>query len=64
MVYSFFGAIVISFSLTIIRDSDIFISYPARIEAFFIIFPASTFSPVRAVDRFFVVFSAFTKSLP
>jgi hypothetical protein len=63
MVHSFFGAITVSFSLTIIRDNDIFSSCPARIEALFIAFLASTLSPVRAIDRFSVVLSASAKSL-
>jgi hypothetical protein len=63
MVYSFFNVIIASFFLGIIRDKDTFFSYPARIKAFFIIFPASTLSPASAVDRFFAVLSASAKSL-
>jgi hypothetical protein len=61
-MYSFFGTITTSFSLAIIRDSDVSFNYPARIEALFIAFLVSTFSPVRTVDRFFAVFSTFAKS--
>jgi len=64
MVHSFFGVIIISLSLVIIKDSDTFSSCPARIEAFFIIFLASTLSPARTADRFSAVFSVFAKSLP
>jgi hypothetical protein len=60
-MHSFSGAFIVSFSLGIIRDKDIFFSCSARIEVLFIIFLVSTFSPVRAVDRFFAVFSIFVK---
>jgi hypothetical protein len=63
MVHSFFGAIIVSFSLAIVRDSDTFFSCPARIEALFVASPASTLSPVRVIDRFSVVLSVFAKSL-
>jgi hypothetical protein len=63
MVYSFFGVIIAFFSLAIIRDSDVFFSYPARIEARFVAFLASTLSSVRAIDRFSAALSASAKSL-
>jgi hypothetical protein len=62
MMYSFFGAIITSFSLAITRDSDIFFSCSVRIEALSIIFLASTLSPAKTVDRFSAVLSAFAKS--
>jgi hypothetical protein len=52
-----------SFSLGTIRDKDIFFSYSTRIEALSIIFSVSTFSPVKAADRFSVIFSASAKFL-
>jgi hypothetical protein len=64
MVYSLFGAIITSFSLAIIRDSDVFFSCPAKIEALSIVFPVSTFSSAKAVDRFSAVFSASARSFP
>jgi hypothetical protein len=64
MVHSFFGVTVIPFFLIIIRDSDISFNCPARIEALFIAFSVSIFSPAKAVDRFSVILSAFVKSLP
>jgi hypothetical protein len=63
MVHSFLSTIITSFSLAIIRDSDAFFNYSAKIEAFFIVFLASTLNPAKTVDRFFAVFSAFAKSL-
>jgi hypothetical protein len=62
-MHSLPNAPVASFSFSSIRDKDIFSSYPARIEAFSITFPVSTLNPARAADRFFTVFSAFSKSL-
>jgi hypothetical protein len=62
MVYLFFSATVVFFSLAIIRDSDAFSSCPARIEALSVVFLISTLSPVKAVDRFSAVFSTFAKS--
>ena len=61
-MYLFFGAIIASFSLIIIRDSDVSFSCPAKIEALSITFPASTLNPARAIDRFFAVLSASAKS--
>ena len=63
IMHSFFNTIIIFFSLTITRDSDTFFNYPAKIEALFIAFLASTFNPARIVDRFFTVLSASAKSL-
>jgi hypothetical protein len=63
IVYSFFGVIIVSFSLAITRDSDISFSCPARIEALSVVFSVSTLSPAKAVDRFFAVLSASVKSL-
>jgi len=63
MVYLFLNIIIAFFSLGIIRDKNAFFSCPARIEAFFIVFLVLTFSPARAVDRFFIVFSASARSL-
>jgi hypothetical protein len=62
-MHSFFGATAVSFSLAITRDSDTSSSCPARIEAFSVVFPISTLSPVRIVDRFSAVLSASAKSL-
>jgi hypothetical protein len=62
MVYPIFGAITASFFLAIIRDKDTFSSYPARIEALFIVFLVFIFISAKAVDRFSAVFSAFAKS--
>jgi hypothetical protein len=62
-VHSFFNAIAASSSLIIIRDNDVSSSCPARIEALSVAFPVLTFSPARAIDRFFAVFSASAKSL-
>jgi hypothetical protein len=62
-MYSFLGTIIASFFLAIIRNSDVFSSYSAKIEAFFIVSPASTLSPAKAVDRFFAVLSVSAKSL-
>jgi hypothetical protein len=64
MMHSFFSIIITFFSLAIIRDRNIFSSCPAKIEALFIAFSASTLNPARTVDRFFAVFSASAKSLP
>jgi hypothetical protein len=63
MVYSFLGAIVISFFLAITRDSDISSNCPARIEALSVAFLISTLSPVKIIDRFSAVLSASAKSL-
>jgi hypothetical protein len=63
MVYLTFNTIIASFSLIITRDRDVFFSCPIKIKAFFVVFSAFIFIPVRAVDRFFTVFSAFAKSL-
>ena len=62
IVYSFFGAIIVFFSLAIIRDNDVFFNCPARIEAFSVAFLISTLSPAKAVDRFSAALSAFAKS--
>jgi hypothetical protein len=62
-MHSFLCAIIISFSLAITRDNDIFFNYSARIETLFIVFPASTLSPAKVIDRFFAIFSIFAKSL-
>jgi hypothetical protein len=62
MVHSFFSAIIASSSLAITRNKDIFFSCPARIETFFIAFLVFMLILVKAVDRFFAVFSAFVKS--
>jgi len=63
MVYSFFGAIVTSFSLTITRDKDASFNCPAKIEILSIAFPASMLSSARAIARFFTVLSTSAKSL-
>jgi hypothetical protein len=63
MVYLTFGVIAISSSLIITRDKDAFFSYPARIEALSVAFPAFRLIPARAIDRFFAVLSASAKSL-
>jgi hypothetical protein len=62
MVHSFFNVIIISSSLVITRDKDVFFSCPARIEAFSVISSVSIFNPARAVDRFFTVLSVSVKS--
>jgi hypothetical protein len=63
-MYSLSGAFIVSFFfLNIIRDKNAFFNYSAKIEVLFIISLASTFSPVRAADRFSVIFSASAKSL-
>jgi len=54
---------VTSSSFNNIRDKNAFSNYPARIKAFSIIFPASTFSPAKTADRFSAIFSASSKSL-
>jgi hypothetical protein len=64
IIHSLFGAIIASFSLAIIRDSDASSSCPARIETLSVVSPALTLSPARAVDRFSAVFSASARSLP
>jgi hypothetical protein len=64
MVHSLLGTIIASSFLVIIRDSDAFSSYPARIETLFIAFLALTLSPVKAVDRFSAVLSASARSFP
>jgi hypothetical protein len=63
IVHSFLGVITASFFLIIIRDKDISSNCPARIEALSVAFPALTFNPVRAVDRFSAIFSTSVKSL-
>jgi hypothetical protein len=63
MIYSFFGALITSFSLDIIRDKNVFFSCSVRIEILSIISSVSTLSPIKAVDRFFAVFSVSAKSL-
>ena len=63
MVYSLLNALVISFFFNNIKEKDAFFSCPAKIEALSVISLASTFSPVRAADRFFAIFSAFFRSL-
>jgi hypothetical protein len=55
--------IIASSSLTITSDKNISSSCPAKIEALFIAFPVFRLSLAKAVDRFFAVFSTFTKSL-
>jgi hypothetical protein len=62
-MYSFFNVIIASSFLNIIKDKDAFSSCPAKIATLFITFLVSTFSPAKAVDRFFIVLSAFAKSL-
>jgi hypothetical protein len=62
IMHSFFGVIIVPFFLVIIRDSEIFFSCPVRIEVFSVVFLVSTFSPAKAIDRFFVVLSASAKS--
>jgi hypothetical protein len=62
MIYPIFGAIAASSSLAITRDKDAFSNCPARIEAFFIAFSASTLSPAKTVNRFSAVLSASAKS--
>jgi hypothetical protein len=62
-MYLFFNAIIASSFLIITRNSDVFSSYPARIETLSIAFLALTLNPARTVDRFFTVLSAFAKSL-
>jgi hypothetical protein len=62
-MYSFFNAFIASSFLSIIRNKDASFNCPAKIETLFIIFPASTLNPARAVDRFFTIFSASAKSL-
>jgi len=63
IVYSLPSAPAVFYSFNSIKDKDIFSSYPARIKALSVTFLVSTFNPVRAVDRFSAVLSAFTKSL-
>jgi hypothetical protein len=62
MVYLIFGAFTAFFFLVIIRDRNVFSSCLARIETFFVVFPASIFIPARAVDRFSAVFLASVRS--
>jgi hypothetical protein len=62
-MYSLFGAFIVFSFLGIIRDKDTFFNCPARIEAFFIIFLISTFSPAKTADRFFAIFSVSVKFL-
>ena len=62
-MHSIFNAITASFSLAIIKNKDAFSNCPAKIETLFVAFPASTLSPVRAVDRFSAVLSISAKSL-
>ena len=62
IVYLFFSAVIAFSSLAIIRDSDVFFNCSVRIEAFSVASSVSTLNPVRAVDRFSVVLSAFAKS--
>jgi hypothetical protein len=54
---------VISSSFNSIRNKDTSSSYPARIEARSITFPALTLNPAKVVDRFSAVFSTSSKSL-
>jgi hypothetical protein len=62
MVYSFFSVTIVFFSLGIIRDKDASSNCSAKIEILSVIFPASTLSPARAVDRFSAILSASAKS--
>jgi hypothetical protein len=62
-MYLIFNVIAASFSLAIIKDRDIFFSYPIRIEALSVAFSAFIFSLARAVDRFSAVYSVFARSL-
>jgi hypothetical protein len=64
MIHSLFDAVTAPFSLAITRNNNASSNCSARIEALFIVFPASTLSLVRAVDRFSAVLSASAKSLP
>jgi hypothetical protein len=64
MVYLALNTIIAFFSLTIIRDNNASSNYPISIKAFSVASLASIFIPARAVDRFFVIFSTFSKSLP
>ena len=62
-MYSLPGALVAFFSFNSIRDKDASSNCPARIKVFSVISPASIFSPAKTADRFFIVFSASSKSL-
>jgi hypothetical protein len=62
MVHLIFNIITAFSSLAIIRDKDAFFSCPAKIETLSVVFPVFMLIPVRAVDRFFAVFSAFARS--
>jgi hypothetical protein len=63
MVHSFFNAVITFFFIAITRDKDAFFNYPAKIETLSVVFLILMFNPARIVDRFFVVFSIFAKSL-
>jgi hypothetical protein len=63
IMHSFLNTITIFSSLTIIRDSDVFSSYPAKIETLSIVSPTSTLNPAKTIDRFSAVLSASAKSL-
>jgi hypothetical protein len=62
-MYLLFSALVAFSSFKSIKDKDASFSYPTKIKARSITFPASTFSPAKAADRFSAVFSASSKSL-
>jgi hypothetical protein len=62
MIHSFFSVIIAFFSLIIIRDKDTFFNCPAKIKVFSVTFLALTLNPVRAVNRFSAILSAFAKS--
>jgi hypothetical protein len=64
MIHSFLGTIIASSSLAITRDRDVFSSCFTNIEALSVASPAFMLISARAVDRFFAVLSASTKSLP
>jgi hypothetical protein len=64
MVYLTFNIIAVSFSLAIIRDRDIFFSYPARIEALSVVFSTFKLTPARVVNRFSAALSTSVKSFP
>jgi uncharacterized membrane protein YjjP (DUF1212 family) len=61
-VYLILGAIIVSFSLTIIRDRDIFSNCSAKIEALSVVFLVFRLIFIKAVVRFSAVYLASVKS--
>ena len=63
MIYLIFNVIAASSFLIIIKDRNAFFSYLARIETFSVVFSIFMLNLIRAVDKFFAVFSVSAKSL-